>query len=67
MIDLTKITPDEANKIEIALLCLEREIIARIEASESASLMDGLDEETRLMIKSNTEWWREVHELLFKN
>ena len=67
MLDLTKLTPDEVNKIEVALLCLEREIIAKAEASESASLLEGLDEETRLQIKSNGEWWREVHELIFKN
>lgn len=65
MIDLTKITLEEAVKIECALALLEKEIIAKAEACESASLWEDLDEESRLLFKSNGEWWREVHKLLF--
>ena len=66
MIDLTKITPDEANKIECALLCLEKEMIDKAQAFEDASTWEDLSEKSRNVMKSNAEWWREVHALLFK-
>lgn len=66
MIDLTKITLDEANKIECALLCLEKEIIDKSKAFEEASKWEDLPEKNRNVMKSNAEWWREVHALLFK-
>ena len=66
MIDLTKITPEEANKIECALLCLEKEFIAEVEAFEKASTWEELPEKKRNIMKSNAEWWREVHALIFK-
>ena len=65
MIDLTKITTDEANKIECALLCLEKEIIDKAEAFENASTWEDLPEKSRNVMRSNAEWWREVHALLF--
>jgi hypothetical protein len=67
MIDLTKITPDEANKIECALLCLEKEIIGNAEAYEDASTWEDLPEKSRNVMKSNGEWWREIHALLFES
>ena len=67
MIDLTKITPDEANKIECALLCLEKEIIDNAKAFEDASTWEDLSEKSRNVMKSNGEWWREVHALLFES
>ena len=66
MIDLTKITTDEANKIEVALLCLKKEIIGKAEDFENASTREDLSEKSRNVMKSNAEWWREVHALLFE-
>lgn len=67
MIDLTKITLDEANKIECALICLEKEIIDKAKAFEEASTWEDFPEKSRKVMKSNGEWWREVHELLFQS
>ena len=67
MIDLTKITPDEANKIEFGLLMLEKEIIDKTKDFEEASNWEDLPEKSRNVIKSNGEWWREFHALLFKS
>ena len=67
MIDLTRITLDEANKIECALICLEKEIIDKAEAFEEASTWESLPEKNRNVMKSNGEWWREVHALLFEH
>ena len=67
MIDLTKITPDEANKIECALIMLEKEFIDTAEAFENASTWEELSENKRIVMKSNGKWWREVHALLFKS
>ena len=65
MLDLTKITPNEANKIECALLCLEKEITDKAKAFEEASTWEDLPEKSRNVMKSNAEWWREVHALIF--
>lgn len=67
MIDLTKITLDEANKIELALIFLEKEIIEKAKASEYASMWGNFPERIRNIMKSNGEWWREVHALLFED
>ena len=67
MIDLTRITPDEANKIECALISLEKEIIDIAETFEDASTWEDFSEDTRNVMKSNGEWWREVHALLFES
>ena len=66
MIDLTKITPEEANKIECALTCLEKEIKEKAELFERASTWQDLSEDSRNVMKSNGEWWREVYMLIFK-
>ena len=66
MLDLTRITPDEANKIECALLCLEKEITDKAEVFEEASTWEDLPQKSRNVMKSNAEWWREVHALLFE-
>ncbi len=66
MIDLTKITLDEANKIECALLLLEKEIVDKAKAFQDFSTQEDLPEETRKVMKSNAEWWREVHALIYK-
>ena len=66
MIDLTKITPEEANKIECGLLMLEKEIVEKAEAFENASTWEDLPKKSRNTMKSNGEWWREFHTLLFK-
>ena len=65
MLDLTKITAEEANKIECALLCLEKEILDKAQAFEDAATWEDLPEKSRTVMKSNGEWWREVHALLF--
>ena len=67
MIDLTKITPEEANKIECALICLEKEIIAEIDALDKASTYEELPMESRKTLKNNANWWREVHTLIYKS
>ena len=64
MIDLTKITRDEANKIECALLMLDSEIKNIIDSYEKASTYEELTEQTRKTMKSNAEWWREFYEMI---
>ena len=65
MIDLTKITLEEANKIECGLLMLEKNILDNAKAYEEASTWEDLPEKSRNVMKSNAEWWRELHTLLF--
>ena len=65
MIDLTKITSSEANKIECALIMLEKEILANAKAYEETASWDILSEKSQNVMKSNAQWWREVHQLIF--
>lgn len=64
MIDLTKITTEEANKLEMALISLTGDIEGKIKAYESVSEDKDFSKETRRKMKSNAEWWREVLHLI---
>ena len=61
MIDLTKITPEQANKIECALLQLESYVIETMQSWQQLSA----DREFEKIGASNAQWWREVHELIY--
>ena len=65
MIDLTRITSSEANKIECALIMLEKEIIEKEKAFAEAASWDILPEKSQNVMKSNAQWWKEIHELIF--
>ena len=67
MINLTKITPEQANKIECALISLEQDFIDKAKAFEEASTWEDLSEKTRNTLKSNAEWWRETHALIYNS
>ena len=45
---------------------LEKEIVEKAEAFENASTWEDLSQKSRNVMKSNGEWWREFHTLLFK-
>lgn len=60
MFDVTKLTPEQASKIECALLMLTANIKDNISAYEKLAKSDFLDEKTRATSKSNAEWWAEV-------
>lgn len=64
MIDLTKITPEQANKIECALLMMDSHIKDVIKAFEAASTYPELTEQARETMKSNAEWWKDLYQLL---
>ena len=55
MIDLTKITLEQANKIECALLQIEDDFNDKIKAYTALSEDDTLSEKTRVTFKSNAE------------
>lgn len=65
MKDLTKLTPDEANKIECLLLTLTTDIEKAIDAFERLSANDDFPEETRRVWRSNAEWYRECYHLIY--
>lgn len=67
MINLKKLTDDEANKIECALLMLSHEIEETIAAYEKAATYPELTETARKTMASNAQWWREVYELLYNS
>lgn len=65
MIDLTKITPEQANKIECALIQMEDNVKEKINAYTSFADDDTLSEKTRATMKCNAEWWKAVHALIY--
>ena len=65
MIDLTKITPEQANKIECALLQMEDNFKDKIDAYTNLSQDDTLSAKVRITCKCNAEWWKAVHALIY--
>lgn len=65
MIDLTKITAEQANRIECALLILENDVKEQIEAHHQLANTEDLPMSTRKTMASNAKWWEEVHELIY--
>ena len=65
MKDLTKLTFEEANKLECALLMLEKEVRQCIDIYMSVSEDPTFTEKTRNTMRSNAEWWQEVYTMLY--
>lgn len=65
MIDLTKITPKQANMIEVALLQLHGDVEDFIKGYDKLSKDDGLTDGTRKAMASNREWWKAVYALIY--
>ena len=65
MIDLTKITAEEANKIECALIQLEGEFKKMIDSWSKLSYDEAFSDKARKNFASNAMWWGEVYGLLF--
>lgn len=65
MIDLTKITPEEAAIIESVLLTLEQDVIRKIKEYKNTQLMwiiAGLLRE----VKELEDWWSEAYKLIYQ-
>lgn len=65
MIDLTNLTPDQANKIEMVLLLLEGDFRKHIEANEALSLDYDLPDEGRKAFEANVKWYKEAYHLIY--
>lgn len=65
MIDLTKITPEQASKIECALLQMENHVIDTMQSWSKLSTDTAFTEKARNNFASNAKWWRDVHELIY--
>lgn len=66
MIDLTKLTSEQANKLEMALLQLTPNIEDKIHCYDRLGEDPDFSPKTRLTMKSNADWWREVLQLINK-
>lgn len=60
-----EITPEQANKIECALLQLEYEVAGNIGHWDMYADEELLDADMRETAKSNANWWREVYALIY--
>lgn len=65
MIDLTKITPEQANKIECALLQLHSDVENFIKCYDALSKDEEMSASTRANSKANCEWWKAVYALIY--
>ena len=65
MKDLMKLTSDEANKLECALLMLHDTIHEYIGLYAKMAQDMDLKEKTRAVMQSNSEWWQEVYTMLY--
>jgi hypothetical protein len=65
MIDLTKITPDEARKIEVALLQLHNDVEKFIKGFDDLANDEKLDEGTKKTMAANREWWKSAYALIY--
>ena len=67
MIDLTKITFEQANKIEVALLQLENHFKENIKCWSELATDKAFSEQARETFSSNAKWWAEVHNLIYED
>jgi len=67
MIDLTRITPDEANKIEVALLQLHNDVQKTIKCYDAIANDTEFSAETRKTMANNRDWWQEVYDLIYQD
>lgn len=65
MKDLTNLTPQEANKIEMVLVMMCREFQKHIDAEIRLSKNDDLTEELRKTFADNAEWSKEAYRLIY--
>lgn len=65
MIDLTKITPEQAKNIEIALAEMEEAFNKKINAYTSLANNENISDKIRITSKCNAEWWKSVHALIY--
>lgn len=66
MIDLTKLTPEQANKLEMYLITCEEDLVDSINTYERLSAMTDYSESIRAKFRSNANWYRELYQLIFE-
>ena len=66
MIDLTTLTPEQANKLECYLVMIEDDLKKTIDAHESIAKDLALSPKSRQTLASNAEWYKEVYQLIYQ-
>lgn len=65
VIDCTKLTTEQANKIEMVLLSLQSRVYDQIIAYEKLAADTSLSQDVRNTMQSNAKWWFETYDFLF--
>ncbi len=65
VIDCTKLTVEQANKIEMVLLSLQSRVYDQIIAYEKLAADTSLSQEVRDTMQNNAEWWLKTYDFLF--
>ena len=66
MKDLTKLTPEEAQRIETVLILLHRDFANHITAQERLSKDEDFCEEVRKTFASNAKWLKEIYLMIYE-
>ena len=66
MIDLTKLTMEQANKLEMYLITCEEDIVDSITTYERLSEDPEFSDSIRAKFRSNSEWYKELYQLIFE-
>lgn len=67
MIDLTNITPEQANKIEMVLIMFQDDLEQLAVLSEQHANDTTLSDHVRSVSRSNAQWYREAYNLIYGN
>lgn len=66
MIDLTKLTLDQANKIECFLVTCQDDIEHTIDSCDELAADQTLPENIRMTFASNAQWYRDLYHLIYE-
>ena len=66
MIDLTTLTPEQANKLECFLITIEDDLKKTIEAHDTLSKDQSFLPDLRKTFASNCEWYKELYHLIYQ-
>lgn len=66
MIDLTTLTPEQANKIECFLITCEVDIMETIKAHQVIADDHTLSPKLRETFASNAQWYRDLYHLIYQ-
>lgn len=66
MIDLTTLTPEQANKLECYLITIEDDLKKTIEAHDTLSKDQSFLPDLRQTFANNCQWYKDLYHLIYQ-